>query len=733
MSANQTSDTSKELTDIEFEQITGIAFPGLALIFSLQSWFSEKTPHTWQVIYIAGLALGVGITFLLRRSSKPVFAHFPLIIYMILAPLTLHSPTMTPWMSLGLLTFAISCYLSAVFELKVLIPLLLLLTGIQIWLVLQDLPTFTDNRDMNLLHTYFSTTYTFGVGLAVYITRTRYVFATKAVDDKIEGALSSILAEMKRLSRINREDYRNLKLHGTTLNTLIYFKNAGNLRKSKGKLAETLNSEIFELTSLANNSHGSLKKDLEVALKRRTRNRLQIGSLLVEGEFESKRSHDAVLEIIREVVLNLEKHTLANWASISITIDDEDAFTIQISEDSPHDNLEVQLDSAVGSNSLRRILPLVNASLQVTHNKKGFGFTYTITGKSDQSRTNPEKVVLKLRNAALNQFAIDVIKIGIFFALVDLIGYVFLNMNQIIFCVIAITDALLFAYAFRYKDNKILFTVSSFMALTLFPIASINVTKYSQVSFFPTLFNLVLASAFLVVIEVQNKILRWIPLIVFSLEAVLIPKLLPLNSQDIFAGSTPAIPLITIFALSIIRIRQRVAKEDTEQIRRVFENQESIRGMEDWLDREYIDLLSDLKLFAEQILISKFSEKELDHLLNLRIQYIRTFLICSEHIESTLVRDLFERAKSRYHRGLETRISLNGENFFQYDEEFDFESEFAELAKHVGDMPLELTLVLTDKLNIELKFAKLLPQKKARLTKTIKSLDSKVNYLVSVG
>ena len=237
----------------------------------------------------------------------------------------------------------------------------------------------------------------------------------------------------------------------------------------------------------------------------------------------------------------------------------------------------------------------------------------------------------------------------------------------------------------------------------------------------------------MVAIEVQNKILRWIPLIVFSLEAVLIPKLLPLNSQDIFAGSTPAIPLITIFALSIIRIRQRVAKEDTEQIRRVFENQESIRGMEDWLDREYIDLLSDLKLFAEQILISKFSEKELDLLLNLRIQYIRTFLICSEHIESTLVRDLFERAKSRYHRGLETRISLNGENFFQYDEEFDFESEFAELAKHVGDMPLELTLVLTDKLNIELRFAKLLPQKKARLTKTIKSLDSKVNYLVSVG
>ena len=231
MSKTITGDTSKELTDLEFERITGIAFPGLALIFGLQSWFSEKVHQSWQFKYLAGLAIGVGISFFIRKTSWSKIAYFPLILFMLFVPLALHSPSMDPWMSLGLLTFAVNAYLGAISELRIVLPQMIFVTIVQIWLVLQNLPSFTDNRDMNLLHTYFSTTYTLGIGVAVYLLRTRYVTATKAVDEKIDDTLTSIMSEMKRLSRINRQDYRNLKLHGTTLNTLIFFKNNGRILK----------------------------------------------------------------------------------------------------------------------------------------------------------------------------------------------------------------------------------------------------------------------------------------------------------------------------------------------------------------------------------------------------------------------------------------------------------------------------------------------------------------------
>jgi hypothetical protein len=726
-------DTSKELTDIEFERITGIAFPGLALIFGLQSWFSEKQHQPWQYKYLIGLGVGVGISFVVRRTSWSKIAYFPLILFMLFVPLALNSPSMKPWMSLGLLTFAVSAYLSAVSDLKVVLPQMIFVTLIQFWLVRKNLPCFTDTRDMNLLHTYFSTTYTLGIGIAVYLIRTRYVLATKAVDDKIGDTLDTIMSEMKRLSRINRQDQRNLKLHGTTLNTLIFFKNNRKLLKSKRELSDHLRNEIKELASITRESHGSMKDAIKVILENRTRNRVVISSLKVIGEFHVRRTHETVLEIIREVLLNLEKHTNASSVGLVVRIKEDDSFNIKLTDDSQSTDTLEAIKRAESSLSLKRLLTLANATLQVSTNRGNKGLTYEINGTEDFSRTNPEKIVLELRNAALNQFAIDVIKVGIFFALVDLVGYVFLNIDPKIFILIAATDALIFAYAFRYKDSKLLFRISSVLPLLLFPLASINVTKYSQVAFFPTLFNLVLSASYMVALESRSAIFRWAPLTLFTLESIFIPHFLPSDSQDIFAGSTPAIPLITFFAISIIRIRKRVAEEDTQQIRQVFENQENIREIDKWLDEEYAELIKSLEEFVDLLEHGNLSETDLSHQLNLKIQYIRSLLICSEHIESELVRDLFRRLKARYQRGLETRISLNGENFFQFDDYFNFNEEFNELAKNVSDIPFDLNLIRTDKLSMEFKFPKLNPNRKSQLSKTIKKLDSKVNYLISVG
>jgi hypothetical protein len=733
VNSSSVSDTSKELTDIEFEKITAVGFPGIALIFALQSWFSERHFENWQALYILGLAIGILLSFPIRRTRLVKLAYYPITFYMLLAPLFIKSPTMTPWMSLGLLTFAISVYWSAIFSMRILVPQIVLLTTLQLWLVHKDLPSITDTRDMRLLHTYFSTIYVVGIAIALNLVRQRYVRATREIDEKIEVTLGQILSEMKRVSKVNRQDYRNLKLHGTTLNTLLFFRNQGKLKKNKADLSRLLKNEIAQLETLTKDTQIPMLEALQMVINNRSQSRVKVNSIKVSGEFKTRRTHEIIEEIVREMLLNLEKHTNASAVEITLNISHDERFKIELSDNSSFDDTEDSIQRAKRSASLSRLLSLVNATLIVRKRNRGLGLTYEVNGDPELSLTNPEKIVRDLRSAALTQFAIDIVKIGIFFGILDLIGYVFLNIKPLNFIAIATVTAIMFAYAFRFSNSNWLFYLTAILPLFLFPIAAYNVKSYSEVSYFPTLFNLVLSACFLVTLEMKGNILRWIPLVIFTNEAILIPNYLPDNSRDIFAGSTPAIPLITIFAIVVIRLRRKVAAEDLQQLRIVFEDKENILKMEKWLDEEYFDLLRDLGNFERILEQKNLTEGEIAHELNLRIQYIRSLLICSEHIESGLVRDLFKRLKNRYSRGLETRISLNGENFFQYDELIDFEKEFNEIAKHVQDLPFDLNLVRTDKLNMEFHFPELDRSREKKLKSVFKELNSKVNYLISVG
>jgi len=725
------ADTSKELTDIEFERITAVGFPGIALIFALQSWFSEPKTQPWQYTYVAGLLLGIITSLVIRRTKFSKLAYYPITFYMLLAPIFLHSPTMTPWMSLGLLTFAISVYWGAIFKMRYLVPQIALLTAIQLWLIYRNLPSFTDTRDMKLLYTYFSTIYIVGIAIPLNLVRERYRLATKSVDEEIETALSKILSEMKRISRVNRQDYRNLKLHGTTLNTLLFFQNQGKLKNNKSKIEKLLAKEISELELLSKDSQNDTKIELKKIFENRTQTRVKVGSLKISGEFKTRRTQEIFIEIIREMMLNLEKHNNSTVVKISISISANDSFKLVLSDNSSYENLGSEIEKARGSISLARLLDLVNASLSVKSGL-GKGLTYEVLGDPELTFTNPERLVRDLRSAALTQFAIDIVKIGIVLGIFNLLGYVFLNLKTLNFLLIASVTAIMFAYAFKYSNQKVLFALTASLPLVLFPIASINVTDYSGVSYFPTLFNLVLSACFMVTLELKGILLRWLPLLIFSIEMLWLPSVLPENSRDILAGSTPAIPLITLFAVVVLRLRKRVAEGDLFQLKTVFQDQQNVKQIENWIDEEYLELLQDLTKFSEILKDSNLSEKQIDHLLKVQIQRIRSLLICSEHIESELVRNIYSRLKSRYKRGLEARLSLNGENFFQLDEQFDFEKEFTQIAACIGEYSFDLTLLKTDRLAMDLAFKKLPKSNEIRLKRTLKNLESEVAYTFSV-
>jgi hypothetical protein len=88
--------------------------------------------------------------------------------------------------------------------------------------------------------------------------------------------------------------------------------------------------------------------------------------------------------------------------------------------------------------------------------------------------------------------------------------------------------------------------------------------------------------------------------------------------------------------------------------------------------------------------------------IDLEIQRIRAFLICSEQYESQVVKDFYRFAISRLDDGKSTRISLMGDNFFELDNTAGV-SEILDVIDSALDIqPAEVSLLHLDEFMIDI-------------------------------
>ena len=702
--------TGGELAQIELRRLSTVAWLSIAVLSAVQALTAQNPIASWQIYYVVGIVASVIFSILIQVIAAYESSFIPLMVYLLIAPIILGSTPEKAWMSYGVLTIFANLYIATIYRRSIAIALMLGVTIFQVWVINLDLSSISDLADMRLLNTYFSSLWTMGTGVAFLIIRGRYLDASDKIEVEIVRLKERIASRFQAISLQNRDDYRNLKLHGTILNTLIFAKNNPEFVSNRQSFVDSIKNELSDLRLNRSGNQADLRETLEDLLTRRTLKRIRVSRMEVSGRISDTSLENNILEIIREILLNLEKHTSVAEVQIQLHIALDGNIQLQITESAHFEvsvkNLEVRKSDALRSESLKRLLAITPSQLVITSTSDGFGLVYTVTNLEATDRAGDPREIYRLRNSNLIEFAENIGRATAIFGLLFLPGYFFLGIEQNILILLTFHSAIVAFNVIKRSASKGWLSISTFFSLALPFVISQNFEDCSNISYLPWLLNVVMMNTLIFATEIRNKYLRWVPILIISIELFVLPQSYPPGCQNIFLGTTPAIPLVITFALVLGSLRKRLYKQDAEQISSAFVDEANVRKYEDDLEREYKEIISELEDFSQELLT--LSESAVSIRIENAIQKIRAFLVCSEQFESQIVRELYRFVIGRLRSEVPTRLNILGEYIYQLDQSTPIDVFLTKLSRTLGDIPCEISVVklgaLTFDINVENKY-----------------------------
>jgi hypothetical protein len=693
-----------ELAQIEFRRLSSVAWLSIALLYSAQALTSQFPINPWQLYYVAGIIVAAFISISLQTLAAYEASYAPLVLYLLLAPVILGTTPEKPWMSYGVLTVFANIYVATIFRRFYAIFVMSIITIFQIWVVRQDLTSISDLADMRLLNTYFSSLWTIGTGIAFILIRQRYLEASEKIEDEIVRLKQRISTRFQAISLQNRDDYRNLKLHGTILNTLIFAKNNLDFLSKRQQFSETIKKELNDLRLDQRGLKSDLAATLNELLQRRTLNRIRVANIEVSGRISDASLENNILEIVREILLNLEKHTTVAEVHIELQIEVNGNIVLRISESAHYEisslNLESRKMDALRSESVKRLLAITPSQLAITTTPDGFGLVYTVTNLEATDRAGDPREIYRLRKSNAIDFAENIARAIAIYGLLFLPGYFLLGID-VNLIILLTAHAFVVAFSILKKSNsKNWLSLSTLLSLTLPMVISQDVQACTNISYLPWVLNIVMMNTFIFATEIRNNYLRWFPLLIITIELLILPRTYPSQCQDIFLGSLPAVPLIIIFTLVLGSLLKRLYKQDAEQISSTFVDEANVRLYEDALEFEYKRVITDLEDFNQELMT--IGDEAISVRIENEIQKIRAFLVCSEQFESKIIRELYRFVIERLRAGVATRLNILGEFIYQLDQSAPIDELLTQLSPILEGVPCEISLVKLDELIFEI-------------------------------
>ena len=723
-----------ELVQAEFVSISSIAVSALVVMQFFQAIFAEPHIHTWQILYCTGLVITYLFALALRRFLDLEVYLFPVYVFLVSAPILIGDHASRPWMSLGLITITANIYFCAFDPWYLGLISMIAFTLFQEWAIYQSPASVSDLPDMKLLGTYFSLTWTLGIGIIGIVIRRNYVRELQNLDEEVQNETLKIIGKLQQISKINRGDFRNLKLHSTTLNTLIYYRNSAKLNENSRGLIKDLDREILDLRNLSGMHSMKLKDAIKQIVQNRVSQRIEIKSISVSGSFENQQMQENFIEILRELLLNLDKHTKATRASITIKVSDSNSFKLSVRENSPYGlpSFEVQrlVGDATKSQSLMRLTEIINGHHSIRLERKGSEIAHDITGGIKNLEFSSQKSLFGVRIRGIENFAMNFARASYFFGLLYVPGYYLLHIRGFELVVLTVHALLANLISFRFRDSKLLLGLLTIVSMAILPTLASGVNSCQDTRYFPWVYNLIMANAFIVSFTVRNIFLRWLPLIVLTFESLFLPIQFPDGCKNIFLGSLPGIPIIAAFAIAFILFKRKVVREDLRGISQVYENKDSLFEIERELEFAYENVLKSLEDFRNKVSKGNATNSVVDREINLEIQRIRSFLAASEQFESKLIREIYAYVLSKYEHGEIIRLSINGKNLFQFDEEFDPKVEISKWNKVLEQSPSEITIVRSDELMVNFMIPGINRSQVKLLTEKLNFGSNRVKYSV---
>jgi len=693
----------KEIATLEWKRATSIAWPTIAIISSFQAVLAENPVRIWQIIFVMGLFLCEISSIALDKINGFNYSKTPTIVFLLLSPLILGSKPQESWMSIGLVTFAAVIYFSTIGNIYIAITVIVLITLYQTFLVKLNLASITDNADIAFLNSYFSIVWTVGMGVASYYIRRQYLGVANSLQDIVNKEIDDSISKFESIRSINEEDSRNLRLHGTVLNTLIYIRNMVTHRLNTSVENEALVQEIRELAGSPSKEYSKdFRQKLEELISIRTRNRVKISITTTVRDLKSRFFEETTLEILRELILNCEKHTSATSASLiisqklgktlDITFIDNSLMNLNKKERA------IALKGAHESINLNRLISASQAKLRVSMMNRNRYRKIQITLPVMDLELESRSALARSRNAGLNDFSLNYVRASTLVTILSIFGYLIVGLNRITL-VLTILMLISLVVFLQYKKRSFFLLAMSVSSLLILPSLVSNSLTCTQLGIVPWLFNHILTVGFLVAIQVKNRFIKWIPIIIFTFECVYLPNQFPNECKNILLGSLPGIPLIIVLSLALLSIRKREIILDEIESLKIDELLIKKNEVDLYRESAYSLLLEDCLAFASSLEENRSVDPQV---FTLQIQKIQSFLICSENFDSYLIRRVYDLFRTRQEQGVLGRLTLLGTNFSNEVSIDAADALVNRLTSHLSGQSANLTIVKND--SIELHF-----------------------------
>jgi hypothetical protein len=465
---------------------------------------------------------------------------------------------------------------------------------------------------------------------------------------------------------------------------------------SHGASTQTLIEEVRTLQSESidiDDREFNIK--LEAMISHRTLKRIEVSIAPFRGVLDSPLVEESCLEIIRELILNTEKHTQATTAALTITKKIGKSIHITLIDNSisnlPMKEKYILLEKTNDSRTLQNLLKACGASMAISLSKRKNYRKVEIRIPYIDLDLELNSTLAKSRITGLNDFSLNYVRASALVALLSLPGYLISGLKPIPLLLTAIT-VLGFYLVLRFPQSKILLSLLLLPSLLIIPTISQDIEACTDLGAIPWLFNHILTVGFFTSIQLKNRVLKWVPILILSLESFYFPLSYPAGCQNIFLGSLPGIPLIIVLALTVLAVRRREVNFDEGKSLEIARLARVLSSSDNYRELAYTQLLEELSEFAGSL--SKDSEAAIDaEVISLQIQKIQTFLICAEHFDSELVRMTFELFRDRQQRGIRGRLTLLGEKFAGVDSAHTSEKIVTQLNSVMGDDAVSLTIV----------------------------------------
>jgi hypothetical protein len=564
-----------------------------------------------------------------------------------------------------------------------------------------DLTGVTDSQDILLLGSYFSTSWLVVFGFGLILARRSYFHYCDQIDEQLFNIQNDLSEQSKSLSQLNLKDYRNIVIHGTVLNTLISYKNTFENLQSQSSLANQLTADLEKISSIqyVNRNPVELRELLKTSLESYG---IKISFDIPSNLHIENDVTENLLEIIREIVLNTKKHTESKLLKITLT-ELAGVLNLKVSEIFPANqvtsNTSRRIQNTRSSATLDRLIKSALAQLSIDIPATNDQLNYNIQIPLQLTQIDATNKVSQLRRSSLTRIIHGISIISLIYTFLALPGFFYLNVPFYISSSIFAVAILMITDLLSKKKTQWRPLLLQVIALALIPMTFIDREICNNLLYTPWLFNTIFGSILFATYFLSNRILKWSPGILFILESLGARFLYPEECKTLLDGSTPGFVLILLFAYSLGRVRARNLVLDNQLDFLIESSNSTSLKTSTLVDVKRASLILELEIFVQELKNNAYADDQIFEEIDIWIQKLRAFLICSEHYGSDLVQKIYDFTINRLDKKQNTKISIYTDEI-SIDTDFD-SAELTELDEKATGLDVELIITDQDELTLE--------------------------------